>query len=148
MSIWRTVSIGSGALATSASTNNLHRPFRRFGDRIRLALGLAKIAKYDKVVCLENSRSLGKALLQMLAVPVARIVDDRGRRTGTAERTVVVNKVLPFHVRRKGGYSECGSPSCWLFQEPIFDGKRIDRHAYESCKRIFWTLNAWARRRG
>ena len=93
-SIRRTASIASGALATSASTNSLRRPWAqhaasRIGPGLRA--GMVELVEPGIGVGLQNPRVAREMPARMLAAAVARVVEDRRRRRRTAERLIVAH---------------------------------------------------------
>ncbi len=74
-------------------------PARRFGDWSGFALAVVEIAKPGIGVGLEDPRIAGKVPSRMLAVPVARVIEDCGRRVRPGKRPIVA------HIRRTLGFT-------------------------------------------
>jgi hypothetical protein len=74
------------------------RPARDLPDRAGLAVREIELVIAVVGVGLQDAGVARKMRLRMLAVPVARVVEDRGRRPGAAERLIVadVDRKRPF----------------------------------------------------
>src|SRR6266851_7176181 len=66
-------------------------PARRLGDRPGFAPAVVEITETGISVSLENAGVAGKMLSRMLAVAVARVMEDRRRRVRPGERPIVAH---------------------------------------------------------